>query len=1099
MSSFKLHRTAESVPEGSAKLLQFPQTAFQKKWRDRCLNENAIHQAVYAANVQFLSGQALYEALNWKIPNKAGFGGNRPWNEGAAFIGEDGEPWQIRLDVPRVGEDGKVQKYESIKGRGSLVFRPSVPPEIRVLMREKWGVDVPMFGDFWPWFDRSDEAQKLPLVATEGGTKCLSILSLGIPSISFYGVNSAFQSKQVDGDPQLLLPKFRDAARGKAVYFAFDSDTKTSAKHAVHCAIVRTGKAVKSVASSVHVLQWASASGKGADDYISANGGAAFFDLITKSEDFSGWVKKDAAAAALGTWTALSARAIPDLYANAVTMSGCNFRPPELGEALLFLAAMGIGKTHTFGEIKAALQSQYPDLICDAIGHRNNLLKQTAMRLQLLHIHTLACGARTAQRMEHESEMAYCVDSLWRRFDTLIGAIADGRKVLLILDEVDAFFKHLLTSTTLRPARRIEVINKLGSLLKAIAGGGGWIIGGEANLTALSVKSLRWLSGNTLKIIVAQNQQQPSSWQCFNVSAIGENGVPKVPTAATQKKATIAILDKLIAQGQRVMLLTTSQSACEDIEGIYRRRGIKTERIDSKTSPEKWQQGVLQNAGPELRSATLGLFIGSPSIECGLSIEGTDLFDAVVLYASGLEPFTAYQMLGRLRDASVPRYIVAAEYSQTAIGKDFDSEKILNKWRKVSTEVTNTHGFAVERQTTIAAAHELAAEYEARSNAGEACLRAALLDLIRADGHIITPMEIQLNGSESKVLKEAKKIERDQRIQDWTNADDSGITADSARMKLRDADLKWLDKVVCLKAIDRDRYGDLVDQPSWVGTYWADELQGKRLKNAILTATEFQTEGMASESDRRAVSRQIEATGTIWGRDIQGRDRKIQVLKKLNLEALLSLVGSDAHIHKEHHLVRSVFKSALSIADEVKSVLGLTVKKDSQPMGFVSDLLKTKLGYSFEDQKIRIPDPNEFPVHQKYLNVSIGVFSGPETSKPENTPSKGGRPKGPKTVRVNAYKLVASPHHAEMMAALVEHHNDYKPDLEIDKSPLQPGRSIVWGKTATHPGEVWTVSAVSGRSVWLSEGPNVRALMDCLRMPIETLLSDCRALYEVAA
>lgn len=1009
---------------------------FQDQWRDRCVNENVINPGVYGENVQFLSGQELYEALNWKIPNKAGFGGNRPWNEGAAFVGEDGKPWQIRLDIPRVDkESGKLHKYESVKGKGSQVFRPNVPIEIRILMREKWGVDVPHFGSFWDWFDRSDEAKKLPLTVTEGGTKCLSILSLGIPSISFYGVSSGFQSSSVGGDPKLLLSEFRDAARGKAVYFAFDSDTKASARHTVQRAIARTGRSVGLIAESIHVLEWDSTLGKGADDFIAANGGAAFFDLVKAAQDFKSWNKKAARKAARMTWDALSARAIPDISAHAATMSGCNFPLPELGEALLLSGAMGIGKTHTFGEIKQRIQQLHPDLICDAIGHRNNLLKQTSMRLGLLHIHALACGTLTAQRMEYEREMAYCIDSLWRRCDTLIRAIGEGRKVLLILDELDALMKHLLRSETLNPSRRIDLTNKFSTLLEQIASGGGWIIGGEANLTALSVESLRHLSGDTLKITVAENTIKPAPWKCYNVSAIGSDGKSKGRTAANQKQATIALVDKLVVQqGQRVMLLATSQSACEAIEGIYKRRGIKTERLDSKTSPEKWQQRVLQNAGPELRSANLALFIGSPSVECGLSIEGTDLFDAVVLYASGLEPFTSYQMLGRLRDASVPRYIVAADYSQQSGQRSFQSEEILEQWRETTGAVMSAHNLTAERQAPIAIAHELASRYEARENAGTAILGEALLDLLRFDGHSIVPMEITLDGGEGQALSDAKKILIDARIQDWTNADDSGMTVDTARMKLKDADLKWLNKIVCLKAIDRDRYGDLVDQASWVATYWGDDLQGKRLKNAILTATEFYNEGMATEADRRAMERQLKTNRTIWGPSVQGRDRKIQVLKKLNLEPLLSLVGSDAHIHGEHHLIRSVFKSALLIADEVKAALGLTVTPKSQPMAFVSDLLEIKLGYRFEMKRVRVASPeieaDELLSTQKHLIEPIGNFGYSETSDPEKSPSRGGRPKGPKTVQIKAFKLIAAPHHAEMMTALVEHHKSYQEDLE---------------------------------------------------------------------
>jgi len=44
--------------------------SFQDAWRDRCLNENAIALDVYEANIVFLEGQSLYEALNWVVSQK---------------------------------------------------------------------------------------------------------------------------------------------------------------------------------------------------------------------------------------------------------------------------------------------------------------------------------------------------------------------------------------------------------------------------------------------------------------------------------------------------------------------------------------------------------------------------------------------------------------------------------------------------------------------------------------------------------------------------------------------------------------------------------------------------------------------------------------------------------------------------------------------------------------------------------------------------------------------------------------------------------------------------------------------------------------------
>ena len=126
-------------------------------------------------------------------------------------------------------------------------------------------------------------------------------------------------------------------------------------------------------------------------------------------------------------------------------------------------------------------------------------------------------------------------------------------------------------------------------------------------------------------------------------------------------------------------------------------------------------------------------------------------------------------------------------------------------------------------------------------------------------------------------------------------------------------------------------------------------------------------------------------------------------------------------------------------------------------------------------------------VHQNHLNRSIGSFGGPQTTEPDKSPPSEGELKSPKRLRLNAYKLIASPHHEEMVEDFVKHHENYKPDMEPEKSPLQSGRSVVWGKTETFSGEVWTVSAAIGGAVWLSEGREVLPVSQCQKFNRDNL------------
>ena len=1076
------------VLEGSARI------DFRLKWRDRCLNENAIDPEVYRANIQFLEGQALYEALGWSIPRQAGFR-KQPWTEAAAFVGEDGKAWQVRLDVPRVSKGGKIgNKYESVKNGGARIFFPNVPVKIRKKIAERWGVDVPLTGSFWAWFNSSEEAKKIPLVPTEGGTKCLSLISQAIVSISLYGCSSAWEKRDSKYDKQVLLPQLRESVRGREVLFAFDSDVKSTAQAAVRKAIALIGKAIKVLTRSVRVMTWNPKQGKGVDDFIAAQGSDALSELIDSAIEFSEWKKTSSKEGAKATYSLYGGKAKADLNALAPTINDCGFRLPALGEAFLVSGAMGLGKTYWFGVVIPLLREFYPDLIVDAIGHRNNLLIQTGKRLSLTHIRDTASGQYTGAFIENEGTLAYCIDSLWRRYDTLIQAMASGRKVLLILDELDAVMKHLLLSSTIKPERRIDLLRKFGVLLQQIAAGNGWIIGGEAGLTALSVDALRDLSLGKLKITVAENATKPKPWICHQVEGhrLKGSGIKSV----LPKQTALAITLKLLLEGKRVALLTTSQEAAEQFDSVFTQNSVNVRRFDSKTSSEEENRGVFENLGKAIgESSDVQVFIATPTIESGVSIEGEGIVDAIVLYASGLEPSTSYQMLGRFRDPNIPRYLCVAERGH-GIGS-FDSGKILEKWRDCALGSMDAHGLRSEVDPILTVAHELAAKYSARESAGISNLREFLIEKLGADGHSIIEESLEVPSIVADALKAAKRAVEDQRCAEWSSADDSGLTPESARIEMRSSDLNWLDRVKCLKAIARGKYGVQIDKESWVRTFWANERDGKSLENAIKTAADFSTEGMAAESDRRALSRQIRATGTIWGVDFRGRDRVIQTLQKLNLQCILPHVASGVPIHADHSSVRSVFRSALLIADEVSDVLGLTVTPETRPMTFVMDLLRGRLGYVFEVDQVTVsklsPDliARENPLDISIEDFGVQLNNSPETPEATLTPTKRGRGRPKKseqlrgeTQRIRVYRIQPCPHHSEMMTAIVDQHQSSpEPEPTTPESQIQPGRSINWG------GELWTVVAARGVDVWLCEGKTAQPIDRCLKTRIEHVLS----------
>jgi hypothetical protein len=1017
----------------------FGSTEFQLQWQHRCLNENAIAPDVYKANIRFVEGQAIYEDLGWDIPKQRGFR-LQSFNEAVEGVNENGEVWQVKLDVPRVSKDGKSPKYESPKGKGAQIYKPSVPARIRKLMSTKFGVDVPLMGSFWDWQQTSDEAKELPVLMTEGLTKTLAALSAGFPCISLYGCSSAWQKRENRYEKKVLMPQLRGAVRGRCVYFCFDQDTKPETIQKVHSSIKAIGKSVAVLASEVKVLEWDKRY-KGLDDSIAGQGLEVFEQNFSNALDFKTWKSVAFKNWARSTVEQLGRKATPDIVRNSRWVADCGFPVPKLGEALLSNSPMGSGKTISYAALVKELQKRHDGLVVDAIGHRNNLLLQTADRLnrivpglEMQHMRNMGAGRYTQSQINATDGLAYCVDSLWRRFDKLIRAIDDGQKILLILDEVDALLKHLLLSSTLRPTRRIETITKFGILLERIADGGGYVVGGEANLTALAVETLKALSGGKLNVIVGENTVKPEPWEVRFCD--GLNSRDKKTTA---KQAATQFLEKLLAKGKRVLLLTTSQEAAKQID-VYASNhlGIKVLRIDGENSSEPWAKDLFQDASLFLSGHPARLVIGSPAIESGLSIDKKGLFDAVVLLASGLEPSTSFQMLGRLRDSSVPRYILAEE-SDSSPSK-FDPEAILDQYRTESVFTLKEHGLTTEKQPVIIAAHRLAAKYLARESAGKALLEESLRDRLASDGHRINPerLIIQVDDEMGDSLKAAKTQIQSEFVDRWLELDDSKTKPIEARAILASGCASYEERLLATKTLSREKHDSKVDDRDFVDHFYADKWKGREAFASLRSAAQWENPGMAADSDRRHLSSQIDSTGTIWGIGYRSNQRAFETLQKLNLHHLLSLPEGEA-LTRDHWATKTVLKSAVAIADEVKETLGLTASDQTNPMSFVIDLFKKFLGFEFESKKVRIPKPIqaealEYLSHENHIDDPICDF-GDSNNQTQTSPQQKqgrGRPKKPPTTQEKRYTLKPCPWREEVIADFVAAHNAY---VEAEAEP----------------------------------------------------------------
>lgn len=1026
--------------------------SFTERITHRALNEAMLTPSVFETAIRFCNAAETYERLNWGIPNQKGFR-MVGFNESFAFLNENGSTFQCQLDIPRLDkEKNKSIKYESVKGQGSRVFWAPVPTDIRKKMSALYGVEVPLEGSFWDWFKTAKEARKLPLIITEGGFKALAALSLGVPAVSLYGCSAGFEKRESVYDARKLCLELDSLVYKHKVIICFDQDTNPQTCRRVAKALSVLANALKSKCT-VQVAPHQPDQGKGIDDFIQAQGGEAFLKLLSQAYDYAAWKKMNTQQRAKSVLDN-AAKLTADVVRDAERVSDCGFPLPKLGEASLIDSAMGTGKTHWFGLVIEALRLQYPDLIVELIGHRNNLLRQAASpeRLNLAHIADLEAGSFTQMSVESASAIAYCIDSLIRRYERLIRACENGQKVLFILDELDAVVTHLLTASTLSSQRRMKLIGQFSTLLQLIGQGHGWVIGGEANLSGLAVRALQKLSKGKLKTVVCRNTRKPPQWQVFDHSH---------SNAAANKLAAIAFTEECLSKGEKILMLTSSQEASEQFEVMLGGKG-KTIRLDSKNSTDKEIRGLLKDINATLPALAPSLLIGTPTIESGVSID-VAYFDRVILYGGGLEPRALLQMLGRVRHP-VPRHLFVASSSQVRLGLDADD--ILSKWESNINKAVADHQLETPQQIeAIEIGKQLAAEITARSEAGAMRLRETLIELLKKDGHTVCKKPYVAPEGTKERLAEAKEIVIEGNCKLWLELDDSRLTAKEARQMMKQELLPYSDSVLAQKAIMRDKYQGLVDDESWVANYWAAGGDSRRVKRSVESAALFANPEMAREIDQQTLSHQIDSTGTAWSPTFASKQAVVELLKNLQFDQILS-IPEGGKIHGETWQVTFVFRQAQKHAVEVKEVLGISITEKTKPMAFVNDVLQSRLGAEIKCSKTRLPDPKK---DNEALNAHIDhlcVFSASLSDQSQNPPTKGEvespqkrRKKGTGAGKLTrCYSIVSMPYRAEMLEAIQTHHAKQESE-EVFEGGEIPGQTVQFG------GEEWTVLSASKHKI----------------------------------
>ncbi|WP_375467185.1 plasmid replication protein, CyRepA1 family [uncultured Nostoc sp.] len=562
----------------------------------------------------------------------------------------------------------KFIKYEHPFREETRAFFLLVPNRIWVKVSLRCGIPITEFdlqhpGGFWHWVVKHN----VPVTIVEGVKKAGALLTAGYAAIAIPGVNAGYRTPQDEygtaiGKPNLIPDLKHFATQGRQVNICFDQDNKPETVQRVRTAISRMGRLLVNEGCSLRVIDLPLGAEKGVDDFIVAHGQPAFDALYNTAVALELWEIKLFTLLTYPPAIALNQRFLGQLLV-------------PVGEKLIVLKApKGTGKTEWLAtEVAKAHDLGRRVLI---ITHRIQLGEALCDRFgvnYVTEVHTNETGTLLGYGV--------CVDSLHQESQARFNP-NDWSNDVIIIDECDQVFWHLLNSGTEVQKRRVSVLKNLKQLVQNVLGSSqGKIYLSSADVSDTDVKYVLSMAGEyRVNPFVIVNNYRHIAGNCYNYS--GSN-----------PKNLIAALDKAISKGGHHLLCCSAQKAkskwgTQALEERFRRKfpHLRILRIDSESvaDPSHAAMGCISHLNEILTE--YDLVIASPSLETGVSIDIEGHFDGVWGIFQGVQPVNSVrQMLARVRE-TVDRHIWVREWGMSVVGNGSTSIGGLLRSQHVATQ-----------------------------------------------------------------------------------------------------------------------------------------------------------------------------------------------------------------------------------------------------------------------------------------------------------------------------------------------------------------------------------------------------------------------------
>ena len=647
-----------------------PRYIKESHW-DEWVSGSAVDPDLTALNISSLSGYEPLDYLLYGLPNSERRNDGRLrdkwlrryahtehggwWCSGINVLSGEESQWgcfkpniaEQEIEYNRQGhfKKAKLIKYEHPLKTNTEIFALAVPLHIWEAVALRYNVPLPenitvtpegrAIG-FWTWFIAHPS---IPLIITEGAKKAGVLLTANYVALALPGIYNGYRQPKNDwgqkiGEPYLIPQLQAFAQKGREIIFCFDNDTKSKTVKNVRTATTKTGKLFEREGCFVSVISW-NFPEKGVDDLIASRGQDCFHALY----------KARITLSKFNLITLLDLSQYDPLYVNERYLSE-NLTSPADAQIIGIKSPKGTGKTEWLSKIIADAISRGQRVII--ICHREQLAIALAQRFGIDY-RTEVKNSITRGALGY----TLCIDSLHPRANPPFNA-DEWQNALVIIDEVEQVFWHLLDSSTCQK-NRVAIIDSFKQLLMTAVGTGGKVYLADADLSLMALDYVRNLIDFPVKTWVVQNQYNPNKGKRKLIIYSGNDPRELVEKAVNAAK-----------RGQRLLIHTTGQKARSkwgsiNLESYLKQLFPKLRilRIDSESVAEPGHPayGCMGNLNQVL--SLYDIVIASPVIETGVSIDIKGHFDSVWCIAYGVQTVDAVaQTMERLRD-DVPRHLWA--------------------------------------------------------------------------------------------------------------------------------------------------------------------------------------------------------------------------------------------------------------------------------------------------------------------------------------------------------------------------------------------------------------------------------------------------------